>query len=154
MGMRRKAREIVVQTLYSLNFVETDSYLGSLELLNNFKTFLDNIAVQNEIEEDNPIYKFAEVLITGILKNMDEIDEIISSHSLNWDFSRIAVLDKEILRIAVYEIKYSNTPPAIIMDEAIEISKKYCAENSSKFINGILNTIAKENGMTNDSINM
>jgi N utilization substance protein B len=76
--------------------------------------------------------------------NIDAVDEKIGAQSTHWPLDKIAYLDKSVLRIAVYEILFTDTPDPVAMDEAIEIAKKYCSESSAKFINGVLNAIAKE----------
>lgn len=73
-----------------------------------------------------------------------EIDEIISRHSQNWKLSRIPRADLSILRMAICEIKYLATPPAVAINEAVELAKKYCTPNSPSFINGILGAYIKE----------
>ena len=77
---------------------------------------------------------------------MPEIDKLVSSYAKNWTISRMSAVDRSILRMATYEMVFSpeNTPLAAIMDEAIELAKKYSTENSSKFINGLLDQLKKE----------
>lgn len=144
MGLRRKGREIALQTLYSLEFLETDSYLKELGWLEAYKEKLSEICSDNHIDNDSKICEFAASIIDGMIPNLEVIDENIGAHSTNWSIDKIASLDKCLLRIATYEMLFTDTPPAIVMNEAIEIAKKFCAESSSKFINGILNAIAKE----------
>jgi len=150
MGMRRKGREIALQTLYSLGFVETDPFLGDLELIQKYEEKLIEIALDSDVKQDSQIFTFADNLVKNVLKNMEDVDTQIKSHTTNWPFDRIALLDKCILRIAGYEIIYTKTAAPIIMNEAIEIAKKFCSESSGKFVNGILNSIAadKKEGKT------
>nr|MDA3814453.1 transcription antitermination factor NusB [Candidatus Cloacimonadota bacterium] len=105
---------------------------------------LEGVAADKEILPNNPIYEFASDLVLNVLKHIDPIDERIKVHSTNWSFDRIAKLDVSVMRVAVYELIYTETAPAIIMNEAIEIAKKYCSESSGKFINGVLNAISKD----------
>jgi len=144
MGMRRKGREIALQTLYSLDYVETGAYLQELELLDKFREQLVDIAADQDIDEENRIFLFAEDLIANVLRNLEPIDIQINGHSTNWKVERLALLDKSLLRIATYELLFTDTAPAIVMNEAIEIAKKYCSESSGKFINGVLNGINEE----------
>jgi len=144
MGMRRKGREIALQTLYSLDYVETGAYLQELELLDKFREQLVDIAADQDIDEENRIFLFAEDLIANVLRNLEPIDVQINGHSTNWKVERLALLDKSLLRIATYELLFTDTAPAIVMNEAIEIAKKYCSESSGKFINGVLNGINEE----------
>lgn len=144
MGLRRKSRELCVQTIYSLEFKETDEFLGKLEWVNFYKPILDDYCTFDHIEEESTVYKFSENLLLGILKNLDNVDKIINNHSVSWDIERIAILDKAVMRIATYEMMFTNTPHPIIMNEAIEVAKKFCSEKSTSFINGILNAVSKD----------
>ena len=140
MGIRRKGREIAVQTIYSLEFVNNGFHNEDRELNNK----LIEIAADKGIEEDNKIFEFAHDLLNNIFSNLSIIDEKIKEHSTNWTFERIAKLDLSIMRVAIYEMLLSKIAPAIAMNEAIEIAKKYCSGSSSKFINGVLNAVANE----------
>ena len=141
MGMRRKGREVAIQTLYSIEFLDNDIRLlpedGAIKIL-------EGVAADKEILPDSQIFEFASDLVLNVLKYIAPIDEKIKAHSTNWSFDRIAKLDVSVMRIAVYELIFTETAPPIIMNEAIEIAKKYCSESSGKFINGVLNAIAKE----------
>lgn len=133
MGIRRKGREIAVQMLYSLDFFEKE-----------YSEILDDIASRKEIKKNKKIFEFVDSILKSSIENLPEIDKKIGQHSTNFPLDKIAELDRCILRIATNEMLYTETPHAIIMDEAIEISKKYCAESSRKFINGILDAISRE----------
>ncbi|MCD4665232.1 MAG: transcription antitermination factor NusB, partial [Bacteroidales bacterium] len=96
----------------------------------------------NEIQD---ISSFANKLLDLTIKHFNEFDELIKVKALNWDFERIAIMDKLILRLAVCELLYfPEIPPKVSIDEAIEISKKYSTEKSGKFVNGILDSILTE----------
>ena len=140
MGIRRKGREIALQTLYAIEFIDHEH--NDLELI--YQEKLQEIAEAKEIQLDSKIYDFALEIVRNTIHRIDEIDENISSHSTNWKVNKIADLDKAVLRIAIYEMMFTATAPAIIMNEAIEIAKKFCSDSSSKFVNGILNSIADE----------
>ena len=140
MGIRRQGREIAVQTLYSLEFLRQNLQLEESELTDK----LTEISKDKKIKDDTKIFEFASDILINLNSNIYEIDKKIKKHSTNWSFDRIAKLDLSILRIATYEMLYTETAPAIIMNEAIEIAKKYCSESSGKFINGVLNAIAEE----------
>ncbi|HOK56394.1 MAG TPA: transcription antitermination factor NusB [bacterium] len=123
--LRRKAREYALKILYMIDMREDTN-----------STFLENF------EENEKVKKFADEIIKGVIENMKEIDEIISKVSLNWDIKRMSYIDRNILRIATYEIVFREDIPSIVsINEAIEISKKYGDEDSPKFINGILHKI-------------
>jgi N utilization substance protein B len=144
MGLRRKSREIAVQTLYSLNFVETSDYLGDLELVAKFEDRLIDICEDFDIEKDSKIFQFAGELLKGSLTYISEIDQKIIEFTKNTEFNRLPPIDLSILRIAGYEILYTNTPVPIIINEALEVTRKFSDENTRKFINGVLNSISKD----------
>lgn len=141
MSLRREAREIAVQSLYAISpdieLREEDlddiSKLIALKMEETL-TFKKKKIKRSQIE-------FINSLIKNTLSNIGEIDELIQRFSKNWDFSRISLIDKSILRIAVSEIEFSDTPGSVVINEAVEIAKDFCGVKSSKFINGILDAI-------------
>lgn len=136
MGKRRLAREYALEFLYGIEFFNKDDNMTEEPL----KDFL-----QRHSNEDSAVMDFAKVLITGTLKHLGEIDRLIQETAERWNIDRMAVIDKTILRIATYELLYHpETPPAVIINEALEIAKKYSTADSSSFINGILDPIAKD----------
>ena len=131
MSSRRKARELALKVLY-----QKDSTSSGWE-----ETF-DYSADEMEIDEE--CKKFAKKLTKGTIKNLELIDAKISEFSKHWQISRISVVDRNILRLACYEILFEKKiPNAVSIDEAIELSKKYSAEESKSFINGVLDAIRK-----------
>ncbi len=132
MGKRRKARECVLQVLFQLEFNTTDP-----ESL--IRRYWEYQKVSDEIRE------YANWLLKGIRAHAKEVDETIQSTSVNWRIPRMAVVDRNILRIAVYELLFEKTlAPAIVINEAIEIAKRYSSEEASVFINGILDAVRKK----------
>ncbi len=129
MGKRRKAREIAVQALYQIEAG------GSCEGEVDFW-------MEPDIEED--VRNFAAGLVTGTMDNLAHIDKLLASHSDNWQLSRFSQVDHSILRMAVYELTFrDDIPPAVSINEAIEIAKKYGSEKSGQFVNGVLDAIKK-----------
>lgn len=95
---------------------------------------------------------FAEKIFLGTVAKMTEIDEIISAQADNWRLERMAAVDRNIIRMSIYELKFvEGTPKLVIIDEAIEIAKKFGTEKSSQFINGILDGILKRYNLDRDS---
>jgi len=132
---RRKAREYALQFLYRIDFINTASP-KSVDL----KAFWTDVE-----EKDADLKAFAEDIISGALKNLYEIDSIIQKAAEKWKISRIASIDRNILRLAAYELLFrKDIPQAVTINEAIEIAKKYSTSESASFINGILDRIAKE----------
>ncbi len=131
-GQRRKSRELAVQILYEME-------MKSASPKEVFGFFW-------EIEECTPDVKaFATDLVDGIFRNKKEIDQMIEKHSLHWKLPRMAVVDRNVLRLGVYELLYiHDNPTNVILNEAIEIAKKFGTGDSSSFINGVLDNVAKE----------
>ena len=132
MGERRKSRVIALQMLFS-----TD--LGKLEYMDLKKDFLE------DLEEEPKVKTFAFELVKGTMENLKEIDEAIKNRIKNWEFDRLANVDKNILRFAAYELLFrEDIPVAVTINEAIEIAKSFSGNEAGKFINGILDNIKKD----------
>jgi len=157
MGKRREARERAVQFLfqYDLNPPE------NLELeLATFWNSQRAAAIEDEkgpakwgevtelpppTVEETEMRLFSEPLIRGVLQHRDAIDEHIKKHAKNWDFHRIAVVDRNVMRLAIYEMLHrEDIPPVVSINEAVDIAKKFSTEDSGKFVNGILDKIRSE----------
>jgi N utilization substance protein B len=143
MGLRRKSREIAFKVLFSLEYCETSEMLGNLQLLELYPQKMEEIMNHFDLQKDERLIEFADIIIKNTILNRTEIDELINSNSKNWSMDRLAVTDKTLLRMGIYEIIYTHTPAAIVMDEIIEIAKRYCSESSGKFINGVLNAVTE-----------
>ncbi|MFW6160755.1 MAG: transcription antitermination factor NusB [Acidobacteriota bacterium] len=131
MGKRRKARECCLQILYQLEF-EPSSEEKVLQ------DFWKNISPSTEIQN------YCTWLVKGISEQKDKLDRILQSVSKNWKLERMTLIDRNILRIAVFELVFEkHITPAIIINEAIEIAKKFSGEKSAVFINGVLDAIRK-----------
>ncbi|MBI4411178.1 MAG: transcription antitermination factor NusB [Deltaproteobacteria bacterium] len=137
MGSRRKAREYCLQVLFQIEFTGgTGQGPKPNEVLSRF---------WEENSTSDEVRKFTEELALGAIRNQKEIDVLIEAHSTNWKLSRMASVDRNLLRQAVYELIYCDAiPSSVTINEAVEIAKKYGTEESSAFINGILDKIAKE----------
>ena len=83
-------------------------------------------------------------LAEGVDANREELDDEIASHAKGWSVDRIAPLDLNVMRIALYEIEFTDTPPEVAIDEAVEIAKEYCGADAPGFVNGILGAIVRE----------
>lgn len=125
--------------------------LESFSFVSNVALFANNFYGNLE----GPLFDFCKDLLTGAVSNIKPIDEIIAKYAQNWSVSRMSAVDRSVLRMAVYEMVFSkdNAPVAAIIDEAIELAKKYSTENSGKFINGLLDQIKKERKTTEEKDN-
>ena len=144
MGTRRQARELALQFLYQFDSLkESSSNSEDIEELLSF--FWDG----NDIPCDEDTKEFSSILVMGSCSNLPRIDEILTSYSDHWRLKRMPTIDRNILRIAIYELLYlSNIPPPVTINEAVELGKRFGTEESGAFINGILDKIreAKEKG--------
>ena len=134
MSKRRLAREYALQTLYITDAASMSASEAGV-YVNNF---------YNNLEEDT--FPFCKDLVIGTFANKSKIDKILSSYAKNWSVDRMSSVDRCILRMATYEIVFSKdlAPVPAIIDEAIELSKKYSTDKSGKFINGLLDRIKAE----------
>ena len=143
MGQRRKAREMAIQCLYALDFCELQEGYKEYSMLNEYPTVLSQLASSENIAPESSVYAFADELVKNTIINIEDVELEINKHTDNWNCESIAHLDRSILHIAVYELMFTDTPPAVIINEAIEIAKKFCSEPTGKFLNGILDAINK-----------
>ncbi|MCB5228579.1 MAG: transcription antitermination factor NusB [Candidatus Cloacimonetes bacterium] len=150
MGLRRKGRELAMQTLYALGFAETSDEFVEYSLLKQYPEVFHQLLTSERIDYSSPLSAFAEELIKNTIINLDDIADQITKHSANWSMESLAPLERSMLQIAVYELMFTDTPPAVVINEAIEISKKYSSEGAGKFLNGILDAVSKELKDTQD----
>jgi len=132
MGKRRTARELALKFLYQTEFNSNspDSELNS---------FCDRANVSEEVQN------FTQALIKNILFHKKEVDELLEKIGANWSPDRMAVIDKNILRLGICELLFDpTTPPKVVINEAVEIAKKFGTEESPDFINGILDKVFKD----------
>lgn len=131
MGARRKARELALQMLYQYDL----SANPPQQIVDTFE----------ELQKSKPnTREFATKIFQGTIDNLAKIDEMIVAQADNWRIARMAVVDRNIIRMSIYELlEESETPKLVIIDEAIEIGKKFGTQKSSQFINGILDGILK-----------
>jgi len=133
MRKRTKAREYALQILYQIDITRNDCDY----CLNDFW--------RTKTETDDSIREFTGQLVKGALDNQKKIDGVISAYATNWNIDRMAVVDRNILRLASFELLFlKDIPPKVSINEAVDIAKKYGDKDSGKFVNGILDKIAKE----------
>ena len=129
-GVRRKAREVALQTLYEVDI----SRHRAEEVLNR-------VLFDREVAEESAV--FARNLVTGVIANKESIDENIERYAPAWPIEQISVIDRNILRLAIFEIIIDNKVPVkVAINEAIELAKSFGTDNSSKFVNGVLGSVS------------
>lgn len=89
---------------------------------------------------------FATLLVQGVVSRQDEIDEVISRHARDWPLKRMPLIDRSLLRMGVFELLQREVPPAVAIDEAVELAKTYSTEDSGRFVNGVLSSAVAELG--------
>lgn len=144
MGQRRKAREMATQCLYSLEFTEAEREYREYGMLNEYPEILATLSSAEGISPTSSVYAFADELVKNTIINIEDVEAEIDKHTDNWSLESIAHLDRSILSVAVYELLFTDTPAAVIINEAIEIAKRFCSEHTGKFINGILDAIHRD----------
>jgi N utilization substance protein B len=144
MGLRRKGRELSLQCLYNLDFLRLTSEQADFSPRLTYREVLKNILDLNDIKPGNSAELFSNQLLAGIIDKLPAIDEKIELYLDRTNISSLSTLDRNLLRIAIGEMLYLDTPHPVAINEAIEIAKKFCGEESAKFINGVLDSFAKE----------
>jgi len=138
MGARRKARECALQMLFQYDIARS-------KVDEVIKTYWEEMCEITASEAGSEITEFATNLVTGTIAHMEEIDDRISNRAANWRISRMAVVDRNLLRMAVYEFFYEpNTPKTVIINEALEIARRFSTYEATQFINGILDGIKRD----------
>lgn len=124
---RTEAREKIMIILYQIDLYDKDKIPYDLE-----SVFHENLEIDN---------KFVRDIVDGVLEKKDSIDKIISKYLENWDLDRLGKTDRVILRLSTYEMLYYNTPKVVVINEAVELAKKYSDEKIVKLINAVLDKI-------------
>lgn len=139
MRKRTQSREWALKILYQADMTGK-SVLASAEEF-----------IANEEKIDKEVVDFCKRLVVGIGDNLEAIDSKIRAYATNWDFKRIAVIDRNILRLGIFELMHTpDVPPKVTINEAVELAKKYGDLESSKFVNGILDNIHKKEIVSQD----
>lgn len=137
---RHLSRMVAMQTLYEWDFRDGSD--------------LESIKKRNIEEYENDVdANFVDYMVLGVSGKMKELDEKIVASAPEWPLEQVSLIDKTILRIAIFELLYSvNVPPKVAINEAVELSKQFGGENSSKFINGVLGTVFDINDLKNKEV--
>ena len=132
MGTRRKSRELTLQFLYQGELAGQDNFLDFEEYCIHFQV-------------NKKAIPYAKKLLDGVQEKGDAINQLIRKYAENWRLERMSVIDRNILRLAVYEVHYQDDVPiSVAINEAVEIAKRFSTDDSAPFINGILDGVAKE----------
>ena len=130
---RHRSRELALQTLYACEIGTTEDWQNTLEKI------AEDSALSQEVK------KYAKDLVCNTFDFLEQIDLLIQERAANWDLKRMAAIDRNILRLAVAELKnYPQVPAKVVIDEAVELAKTYGTDDSGKFVNGIIDSIHKK----------
>ncbi len=130
MSLRTKAREFAMQMLFQWDMSQQEP--GTLEA-----KFWKSAKAADKTRA------FANQLFEGTAKDVTALDEIIGKHCENWRFERLAAIDRAILRLAIHEMGATDTPPKVVLNEAVELAKKFSSEEAGAFVNGVLDSVHK-----------
>jgi N utilization substance protein B len=130
-GTRHKARECALQMLFASDLVHTDCET----LVASYWNELGDTAIDDKTRE------FANRLACGTLKNVEAIDELIRTRAQHWRIERMAIVDRNVLRLAVFEFLHQDTPNGVAINEALEVARRFSTYEATQFINGILDAI-------------
>jgi N utilization substance protein B len=140
MKERREARELALQVLYA---VELCPDSDPEELI---------VYLMAERGDPEGAAAYARRLIRSVRKNRDEIDALLGRHSANWELKRMAAVDRNILRVAAAELLFSpDVPFRVVIDEAVEIAKRYGSDDSGKFVNGVIDAVHRARSVSPDA---
>jgi transcription antitermination protein NusB len=156
-GKRREARERAVQFLFQHDLNPPEDLEGALEQFwqsqraaalaedKGAATWGQPVELPPPSADEAAVRLFAEPLIRGTLEHREEADAIIKKHAINWELHRIAAVDRNILRLAIFEMLHrDDIPPIVSINEAVDIAKKFSTQDSGKFVNGILDKVKGE----------
>jgi N utilization substance protein B len=139
MPARHRSRQRALQILFLWDQRKQD--IGEA-----ISSFYETLGMDEEDPQPTPADEFMESLVRGAAADSKGIDERISAKSANWRIERMPAVDRNILRLAVYEMDQLKTPPAIVIDEALELARQFSGEESVAFINGVLDAVRRDEG--------
>jgi len=141
-GVKRQARECALQILYPLDMLEKSNAVVDEQAIQDATArFFDNF------DADARARDRAEVLVRGVIAHREKIDTLIGEHSPRWRVERMAIVDRNVLRTCVHELLFDpETPARVVIDEGVEVAKRFGAEQSAAFVNGVLDSAARALG--------
>lgn len=138
---RSRAREVVLQILYEDDLNPDRNMAVADEFL------------RGRLNHDVELVAFASGLLAGVRRNRGELNGMLEERAQNWSLARMAVTDRNVLRLAAYEMLYTDTPNRVVINEAIELARRYGSKQSSQFVNGVLDRVLRDQesgGTSND----
>ena len=150
MSTKREAREFCLQFLYHFQlpvFLEQKKEMNSIEIFSRMQEFKQTLGIELSTEGQ----AYVATLVKGILKEQTDVEEILVKYLKNWKLARVSKIEHTIFMMAIYELKFHpEVPGKVVINEAIELGKKYSTKESGGFLNGILDSIYKQELKRND----
>lgn len=159
---RHQGREVALQVLYAVDLAGHTSSRRLAEELHTIED-VEGVEIDERVpkapgEDSDRIFdrvaehfvvpkgalEFARELVSGVVARLPELDELVSLHARNWRVSRMAVVDRNVLRLGAHELRDTATPVAVVIDEAVDLARRFGSDRSPSFVNGVLDAIAKE----------
>lgn len=136
---RQRSRQVALQVLYAIDLAAgRGAPDGAAPPTDDV---FERVAANFDLPEG--ARAFAKELVCGIASHRAELDELLASHATNWRVDRMAAVDRNVLRIGAYELAHTATPVSVVLDEAIEMARRFGAERSPSFVNGVLDAVAR-----------
>jgi N utilization substance protein B len=134
---RHRSREHALQLIFQWD-------LRHIPLEEILKGYYGSLLIREDSVAPPRPDPFAETLLRGVTDNLSAVDEQITKHAEHWRLERMPAVDRNVLRLAVYEILYTETPPAVVIDEALELARKFSGDESVHFVNGVVDAVRRE----------
>jgi N utilization substance protein B len=143
---RHRSRDIALQVLYAMELEpmqdDSEDPASDERIQGHFQR------VEKHFEVPRGGSEFSEQLVRGVLVNRKALDEVIESFATNWRVDRMTLIDRNVLRLGAYELMHTDTPTAVVIDEAVDLAHRFGADHSPGFVNGILDSLAKASSET------
>jgi N utilization substance protein B len=137
---RQRSRQVALQALYARDFADSQQADGEVGIQELFERVAQNFDLPAGARD------FALKLFSGTTSELSDIDELLAANAINWKISRMAAVDRNVLRLGIYELTRTDTPVSVILDEAVQLARRFGAESSPSFVNGVLDAVAKQVG--------
>jgi N utilization substance protein B len=137
---RKRSRQVALQALYARDFADPQHGDGEAGIEELFDRVAQNFDLPAGARD------FALKLVSGTTSELSAVDELLAANAINWKISRMATVDRNVLRLGIYELTRTDTPVSVILDEAIQLARRFGAESSPSFVNGVLDAVAKQVG--------
>jgi len=137
---RQRSRQVALQTLYARDFADPQQADGEAGIQELFERVAENFDLPAGARD------FALKLVSGTSAELPAIDALLDANAINWKISRMAAVDRNVLRLGIYELTRTDTPVSVILDEAIQLARRFGGDSSPSFVNGVLDAVAKQIG--------